>query len=138
MNRAVIMGRLTADPELRRTPNGVSVTAFSVAVNRKFADKDGNRQADFIDVVAWRQTAEFVTKYFKKGNMIALDGAIQTRTYQDKQGNNRKATEIVAEQVYFCESKGNSGNSFGGTDDTASFSMGDFEEIDTPDGDLPF
>lgn len=153
MNRAIIMGRLVADAELRKTPNGVSVTSFTVAVNRRFSSKDGERQADFIDVVAWRQTAEFISKYFQKGSMIALEGSIQTRTYQDKQGNNRKATEIVADQAYFCESKGNSSNSFGGAGSSAntpsfnepeqgtSFSIGDFgefEEVDTDDSELPF
>lgn len=150
MNRAIIMGRLVATPELRQTPNGISVTSFAVAVNRKFTPKDGaERQADFIDVVAWRHTADFITRYFQKGAMIALEGSIQTRTYEDKQGNKRKAVEIVADQAYFCESKGGSSNggssanapSFNEPEKGASFSIGDFgefEEVDTDDSELPF
>ncbi len=150
MNRAIIMGRLVATPELRKTPSGVSVTSFTVAVNRRYTPKDGSdRQADFIDVVAWRQTAEFVTRYFQKGNMIALEGSIQTRMYTDKNGNNRKAVEIVADQVDFCESKNSAANSaqsaaapgFNEPEKGASFSIGDFgefEEVDTDDSELPF
>lgn len=108
VNCAVIMGRLVADPELRTTGSGVSVTSFTVAVDRRFANKDEEKQADFIDVVAWRQTADFVCKYFKKGSMIAVQGNIQTRMYEDKDGNKRKAVEIVADNVSFCGSKSDS------------------------------
>lgn len=101
MNVAAIMGRLTADPELKHTPNGIAVTSFCVAVNRRTKD----RQADFIDVVAWRGTAEFVCKYFRKGQMIAVKGSIQTRNYTDRDGNKRSATEVLAENAEFCESK---------------------------------
>ena len=97
LNIAVIMGRLVAAPELRTTPSGVSVTSFRVAVDRSYSSRDGGeRQTDFIDVVAWRGTAEFVCKYFQKGQMIAVNGRIQTRSYEDKQGNKRTAVEFVA------------------------------------------
>ena len=103
LNIAAIMGRLTADPELRHTPNNVPVTSFSVAVARSFVRQGQERETDFINVVAWRSTAEFVCRYFKKGNMIAVNGSIQTRKYQDRDGNNRTAFEIVADNVHFCE-----------------------------------
>lgn len=101
LNRVIIMGRITHDLELKQTPNGVSVLSFSVAVERNFAKQGEERQADFIDCVAWRQTAEFISKFFGKGRMIALEGEIQTRTYQDKDGNKRKATEIVVDNASF-------------------------------------
>ena len=104
INRVVLMGRLTAAPELRQTPSGVSVASFSVAVDRRYT-KDGERQTDFINIVAWRQTADFVCRYFRKGNMIALDGSIQTRNYTDKNGNKRTAFEVVADSVSFCGGK---------------------------------
>ena len=142
INNAVIMGRLTFDPELRTTPSNISVTSFTVAVDRSYVKPGEERQADFIDVVAWRQTAEFVTRYFHKGSMIALEGSIQTRNYTDKQGNKRKAVEIVANNVSFCGGKRdsetfqqnetqNQGASF------ASGDTGDFEEIQG-DEELPF
>ena len=109
LNCAVIMGRLTADPELRTTSTGVSVTSFSVAVDRSYAKPGEERQTDFINVVAWRQTAEFVTRYFKKGSMIAVQGSIQTRKYEDKTGAKRTAVEIVADSISFCGSKSESG-----------------------------
>ncbi|MCI9576602.1 MAG: single-stranded DNA-binding protein [Clostridiales bacterium] len=105
LNCAVILGRLTADPELKHTPNENAVTSFSVAVNRSYAKAGEERQVDFIDVVAWRNTAEFICKYFSKGQAIAVQGAIQTRTYTDSKGNKRKAVEIVAEKVNFGERK---------------------------------
>lgn len=120
LNNAVIMGRLVADPELRTTESGVSVTSFTVAVDRRFANKDEEKQADFIDVVAWRQTADFVCKYFRKGSMIAVQGSIQTRTYEDKDGNKRKAVEIVADNVSFCGSKSDSAKTDNDTNPTAS------------------
>ncbi len=101
LNVVAIMGRLTADPEMRTTTNGVSVTSFTLAVDRSFS-KDGERQADFIDCVAWRGTAEFICKYFSKGKMMAVDGSIQTRNYEDKNGNKRKAVEIVVSNANFC------------------------------------
>ena len=108
LNCAVIMGRLTADPELRTTNNGTSVTSFTVAVDRSFVRSGEERQTDFINVVAWRQSAEFVSRYFHKGSMIAVQGSIQTRNYEDKNGNRRTAVEIVADRVSFCGSKSES------------------------------
>lgn len=115
MNKAILMGRLTGDPEMRQTPNGISVARFSIAINRRFA-KDGAQQADFINCVAWRHTAEFVCKYFRKGSMIAVSGSIQTRSWDGQDGKKQYATEVVAEDVYFTGSKnetGTSGNSGG-------------------------
>lgn len=110
LNCAVIMGRLTATPELRTTGTGISVTSFTVAVDRNFAKPGEERQTDFINVVAWRGTADFVTRFFQKGQMIAVQGAIQTRNYEDKNGNKRTAFEIVADNVSFCGSKSESGS----------------------------
>lgn len=150
LNRVILMGRLTSDPEHKQTPNGVSVTSFSIAVDRNFADKStGNRGTDFINLVAWRQTADFICKYFAKGRMIAVEGAIQTRNYEDKQGNKRTAFEVVVDQAYFADSKSASDrpaasatfptpDNFKEPEKGASFSVGDFEEIDTDDSDLPF
>lgn len=146
LNNAVIMGRLVADPELRTTGNGNSVTTFTVAVDRRFVRQGEERQTDFIDVVAWRQTAEFVSRYFRKGSMIAVQGSIQTRMYEDKNGNKRKAVEIVADNASFCGSKAESGtgdygrsNSVMNSQPAPSYSTadeGDFKEI--PEDDLPF
>ena len=104
LNRAILIGRLTKDPELRQTPNGTSVCTFTVAVNRPYR-ADREQQADFIEVVAWKGAAEFVTKYFTKGKMIIVEGAIQTRSYEDRSGNKRKAVEVVANNVQFGEPK---------------------------------
>lgn len=109
LNCAIIMGRLTADPELRTTASGLSVTSFSVAVDRRFQRQGEEKQTDFINVVAWRQTAEFVSRYFHKGSMIAVQGSIQTRNYEDKNGNKRTAVKIVADNVSFCGSKAETG-----------------------------
>lgn len=110
LNHVVIMGRMVRDPELRQLDNGTSVTSFSVAVDRNYVDKTTNeRQADFLNVVAWRQTADFVCKYFHQGDMIALEGSLQSRKYTDKDGNNRTAIEIVASNISFCGGK-NGGN----------------------------
>lgn len=152
LNCAVLMGRLVADPELRTTPNGISVTSFTIAVDRSFVRQGEERQADFIDIVAWRQSAEFVTRYFRKGSMIAVQGSIQTRMYEDKQGNKRKAFEIVADNVSFCGSKADSstgGSNYANTSrpaaqqtapavSYATGSMGDFESIEDDDDSLPF
>ena len=105
LNCAVIMGRLTATPELRTTASGISVTSFTVAVDRSYAKSGEERQTDFINVVAWRSTADFVTRFFTKGQMIAVQGSIQTRNYEDKNGNKRTAVEILAESVSFCSGK---------------------------------
>lgn len=113
LNCAIIMGRLTATPELRTTGTGISVTSFSVAVDRSYAKPGEERQTDFINVVAWRGTADFVTRFFTKGQMIAVQGSIQTRNYEDKNGNKRTAVEIVADNVSFCGSKSeNGGNTY--------------------------
>ena len=109
LNVVAIMGRLVADPELRTTPQGTSVTTFRIACDRNFARQGEQRQADFLDVVAWRQQAEFVCKYFQKGSLIAINGSLQTRSYQDKNGNNRTAVEIVADQINFAGSKSSNG-----------------------------
>ena len=150
INCAVIMGRLVADPELRTTTSGVSVTSFRVAVDRNFVRQGEERQADFIDVVAWRQTAEFVSRYFRKGSMIAVQGSIQTRNYEDRNGNKRTAVEIVADNVSFTGSKAETGNTGGGSAARyeeparpqsapafASGGMGDFNDIQDDD-ELPF
>jgi len=148
LNIAILQGRLVADPELRHTPNNVAVTSFTIAVDRSYVKSGAERQADFIDIVAWRNTAEFVCKYFRKGQMIALQGSIQTRSYTDSQGIKRKAFEIVADNVHFADSKrdNNSGTyNEQPRQETApapapaytSGNTGDFEEIITDD-DLPF
>lgn len=105
MNKAILAGRFTDDPELRKTQSGVSVCSFTVAVNRRFAESNGERRADFINCVAWRQTAEFICNYFAKGRMIGLVGSIQTRSWTDNEGRKRSATEVVVDEAYFTESK---------------------------------
>ena len=153
MNKVIITGRLTADPELRQTQSGISSCRFTVAVNRKYADKGtGERQADFITCVAWRQTAEFVSRYFSKGKMIALEGSFRTGSYQDRDHSDvtHYTTEVYVDNVEFCGDK--SGNSGGNsrpaqnaappaqnsTADTMSYGdLSDFEEI-LSDGDVPF
>ena len=146
INNVVLMGRLVATPELRSTGTGVSVASFTIAVDRAYAKQGEQRQADFIDCVAWRNTAEFITRYFQKGSMIAITGNIQTRTYEDKNGNKRKAVEVVVDNASFCGSKAESGTTGGYSAPAApaapapSFTSGsesDFEEI-SEDDDLPF
>ena len=135
LNTAVLMGRLVADPELRHTPNDVAVTSFTIAVNRSYI-KAGEelKKADFIDIVAWRNTAEFVCKYFCKGRMIAVQGSIQTRSYTDGKGNKRKAVEVVADQVHFAEPKQeNNSDGAAGYPEPGN----DFQEI-SDDMDIPF
>lgn len=105
LNLVALMGRLIYDPELKTTQNGTNVCSFRIAVDRSFARQGEERKADFIDVTAWRQTAEFVCKYFQKGSMIAVEGSLQTTSYQDKNGNNRTKVEVVASNVSFCGSK---------------------------------
>lgn len=104
MNKVILMGRLVADPELKTTPSGLSVTTVRVAVNRRFS-ADGTNTADFFDVVCWRQTADFVAKYFTKGRMIGVVGSLQTRSWTDKNGNKRYVTEVIADEAYFCGDK---------------------------------
>ena len=105
LNKIFIMGRLTRDPELRRTQNGTAVTSFSLAVDRDFKSQSGEKETDFIDVVAWRSTAEFVAKYFTKGRMAVVEGRLQIRDWKDREGNNRRSAEVVADNVYFGDSK---------------------------------
>lgn len=140
MNKAILMGRLTRDPELRSTNNGTSVCSFSLAVNRRGKDEG----TDFLDVVAWSKTAEFAAKYFVKGQQVAVVGRIQTRNYEDKQGNKRKAVEVVAEEVFFADSKRDRESSGGydvGYDDRVGDPMaalGGFAPLEGADSDLPF
>ena len=138
LNVVALMGRLVADPELRHTPQGVSVTTFTIAVDRSFVRQGEQRQADFIDIVAWRSTAEFVCKYFQKGSLIAVDGSIQTRSYQDKNGNNRKAFEIVADNVHFAGAKTPTEKVQTGSEHDLDMSPGDDFEVISDDEDLPF
>lgn len=147
INNVVLMGRLVADPELRTTPTGVSVTSFAIAVERSYAKQGEDRTADFIDIVAWRQSADFITRYFRKGSMIAIEGSLQTRTYTDKDGNKRKAVEVLVNRASFCGSKNETGTAGASRFDTpASANAGaayanagadDFESIVDED-DLPF
>jgi len=125
------MGRLTTDPELKHTQSGVAVTSFTLAVDRSYVKAGEERQTDFITVVAWRGTAEFVCKYFRKGQLMVVQGSIQTRNFTDKDGNKRKAFEIVADNVHFAEGKKEK------PDVAADDRQTDFEEIPS-DGDLPF
>ena len=154
LNHIVIMGRLTRDPELRRTGSGVAVTSFSLAVDRDFGNREsGEKETDFIDCVAWRQTGEFVSKYFTKGRMAVVSGRLQIRNWTDKEGNKRRTAEVVADNVYFGDSKrdGDNGNSFGGTTysapapsygeysaPAASAPASDFAMLDDGDAQLPF
>ena len=139
MNHIVIMGRLTRDPERRETQTGTPVASFTLAVDRGYVSKDGGeRQTDFIDVVAWRNTADFVSKYFAKGQMCAVSGRLQMRDWTDKDGNKRRNAEVVADQVYFTESKKSRDASENKTDDRNTLSKSDFEEIEMDDGELPF
>lgn len=148
LNRAILMGRITKSPELKTTPNGVPVIQISIAVDRDYTPKGQEKQTDFINVVAWRGTAEFIAKHFEKGQLIALTGSIQTRSYTDNQGNKRSVTEVIADQAYFAGSKKESGNRASresGADTVPAYesrlpadALGDFEEIDTDDSELPF
>ena len=160
LNHITIMGRLTRDPELRRTGSGVAVASFTVAVDRDFGGRDGGeKETDFIDCVAWRQTGEFVSKYFTQGSMIVVSGRLQIRNWTDKDGNKRRSAEVVADNCYFGESKRNSegnayggntygGNSFGGGYSAPAPSYGgysapaapasDFAMLEDDDAQLPF
>ena len=148
MNSICLMGRLTGDPELKTTQSGVSVTSFSVAVDRAYRSKDQERQTDFINCVAWRNTAEFISRYFRKGQRIALQGSLQSRKYTANDGSQRTVYEVVVDNAFFCESKG--GNAGGApsydsqipvySEAKPAFSTansGDFEDVFT-DEDLPF
>ncbi len=114
LNRVILMGRLVADPELKTTASGISVTSFRIAVDRSYVKSGEERKADFIDIVCWRQTAEFVCRYFGKGSLIALEGQLQSRTYQAKDGTNRYVTEVVADNVSFTGERRDANNSYGG------------------------
>ena len=159
LNHITIMGRLTRDPELRRTGTGIAVASFTVAVDRDFSGRDGGeKETDFIDCVAWRQTGEFVSKYFTKGSMIVVSGRLQIRSWTDKDGNKRRAAEVIADNVYFGDSKrdgDNSGSSYGGNtyggnsysapapsyggySAPASNPASDFAMLDDDDAQLPF
>ncbi len=157
LNKAFLMGRLVADPESRQTPSGVPVTTFRIAVDRDFKNKEtGEREADFISIVAWRSTAEFVSRYFSKGRMAVVEGRLQVRNYTDRDGNKRYVTEVVADNVYFGDSRrdGDGGGSYSGGGNYAPRSAspapqqpaydapaggGDqFAELDDDDGELPF
>ena len=154
LNKIILMGRLTRDPELRHTQTGTAVASFSLAVDRDFKDKStGDRTTDFIDVVAWRQTGEFVSRYFTKGRMAVVEGRLQIRDWTDKDGNKRRSAEVVADNVYFGDSKrdgesagpysgGYSAPSGGRSPAPSGFGapdMGDqFAELSDDDGELPF
>ena len=156
LNHIVIMGRLTRDPELRRTGTGIAVASFTVAVDRDFSGRDGGeKETDFIDCVAWRQTGEFVSKYFTKGSMIVVSGRLQIRSWNDKDGNKRRTAEVVADNCYFGDSKreGDSGSAFGGNNFANAYSApagfggysapagnpaSDFAMLEDDDAQLPF
>jgi len=157
LNHITIMGRLTRDPELRRTGSGIAVASFSLAVDRDYSPRDGGeRETDFIDCVAWRQTGEFVSKYFTKGRMAVVSGRLQIRSWTDKEGNKRRTAEVVADNVYFGDSKRDdqggssySGNSYGsygsapaapayGGYSAPSAPASDFAMLDDDDAQLPF
>ena len=150
LNHIVIMGRLTRDPELRRTGTGVAVASFTVAVDRDFGGRDGGeRETDFIDCVAWRQTGEFVSKFFTKGSMIVVSGRLQIRSWTDKDGNKRRTAEVVADNCYFGESRrsdSNGGNAYaapaapayGGYSAPAAAPASDFAMLSDDDAQLPF
>ena len=160
LNKIILMGRLTRDPELRRTQSGTAVTSFSIACDRDFKSQSGEKETDFIDVVAWRGTAEFVSKYFSKGRMAVVEGRLQIRDWTDRDGGKRRSAEVVADNIYFGDSKrdGDSGYASGGYNQDRSYSApsggvpadpfggystppadGDqFSALSTDDGNLPF
>lgn len=139
LNKIFIMGRLTRDPELRRTNSGTAVTGFTLAVDRDFKNADGTKDTDFIDVVAWRGTAEFTAKCFSKGRMAVVEGRLQMREWQDKDGNKRRNAEVIADNVFFGDSR--SDNASGGHQAAkapVNVDAEDFDEVEDDDGDLPF
>ena len=136
-NKTILGGRLTADPELKTTPAGVAVTSFTVAVNRRGKGKDGETQADFINVTAWRGLAEFITRHFRKGSSICVVGAIQTRSWTDPQGQKRYATEVVADEAYFVDSKGEAAQP-SSQYVPEQYTSGGFRQEGDGDEDLPF
>ena len=149
LNKIIIMGRLTRDPELRRTGSGTAVTSFSLAVDRDFKSQSGEKETDFIDIVAWRGTAEFVSKYFTKGRMAVVEGRLQIRDWTDRDGGKRRSAEVIADNVYFGDSKREGGSDYSPAPayGTPAPSRGyaapaggqsDFAEIGEEDGELPF
>lgn len=144
-NTVILSGRLTADPELKTTTNGISVTSFTIAVDRPYKSGE-EKKTDFINIVAWRGTAEFVTHYFTKGSLIGIEGSIQTRKYEDKDGNNRTAFEVVANNAQFVMPKSSAekafnednGNVSGNKENGTAESTGNFVEVNISDSDLPF
>lgn len=137
LNHINIMGRLTRDPELRRTGSGVAVASFTIACDRDFGN-NGEKETDFVDIVAWRNTAEFVDKYFSKGRMAVVSGRLQIRGWTDKDGNKRKNAEIVADNVYFGDSKSDNSNQNNGFTGFVKADKGNFAPIEEPDAELPF
>lgn len=137
LNHITAAGRLTKDPELRRTQNGVAVASFTIACDRDIKDASGNKQTDFIDCVAWRSTAEFVDKYFTRGRMVIVSGRFQMREWTDKNGNNRRNAEILAENVYFADSKRTVENTEKNETKEAAHTV-DFDQVEIDDDDLPF
>ena len=138
LNSVCLMGRLTADPELKSTQSGVSVCSFRIAVDRTYQPKGQEKQTDFINIVTWRGTAEFVSRYFRKGQLVAVQGSIQTSQYTDRDGNKRTAFDVVADNVFFAEKKAESGETKQGAGyDHSPDIQGDFEEIISPD-EFPF
>ena len=149
LNKIILMGRLTRDPELRRTQSGTAVTSFSLAVDRDFKSQSGEKETDFIDIVAWRGTAEFVSKYFTKGRMAVVEGRLQIRDWTDRDGGKRRSSEVIADNVYFGDSKREGGSDYSPAPayGTPAPSRGyaapaggqsDFAEIGEEDGELPF
>ena len=148
LNKIILMGRLARDPELRRTGSGIAVTSFRRACDRDFKSQSGEKETDWIDVVAWRNTAEFVSKYFTKGRLAIVEGRLQTRDWTDKDGNKRVATEVVAENVYFGDSKRDGAGDYGAAPAYSAPAgrapaapvggHSDFAEIGEEDGELPF
>ena len=149
LNKIILMGRLTRDPELRRTGSGTAVTSFSLAVDRDFKSQSGEKETDFIDIVAWRSTAEFVSKYFTKGRMAVVEGRLQIRDWTDRDGGKRRSADVIADNVYFGDSKREGGSDYSPAPayGTPAPSRGyaapaggqsDFAEIGEEDGELPF
>lgn len=141
LNKIILMGRLTKNPELRRTQSGTAVASFALAVDRDFKAQNGEKETDFIDIVAWRSTAEFVSKYFTKGRMAVVEGRLQIRDWTDKDGSKRRSAEVIADNVYFGDSKKESGSAqqsnFNALKDRLNQNQ-DFAEIGEEDGELPF
>lgn len=139
LNNIIVMGRLTRDPELKKTPNGISVTTLTLAVERDRKNENGEKDTDFIDAVLWRNSAEFAEKYFSKGKMAVVSGRLQTRKWTDKEGNKRTSYEIAADNIYFADSKSERSNTESYTPTTAPAASDDFTSVDfADDSDIPF